>query len=369
VFVCAWPHAARSLRRGAALSWNSFSASTGFDACKLLDVGQNALTSTLPSGLGQIGNSSRLGLSLYDNRFSGTVPASYASLSWLALAYNPLLVGALPMGVNTSKLFAWSGYNGAFYPWSSAAVTTNQGSAPAFSTGYLYGTSIGLDRPLVSILLDIKAAVDPSGAVLSAWSASQLQPCRPWQSGIASYQGQWSGSPVYGSGWRYVSTLTSVAGSAEYCQDVGSSPNTSPTTTAANAALAGGVAALWLQGLGLNGTLPCALGQLRTATTVSLASNGLRGFLPPALVGMSAVTAVNLQLNQLGGSIPAEFGACACAARPVCALATSHAPPRACRVQLPCPGAALSRCRATRSSAAPIPAETPPSSPPPPPPT
>jgi hypothetical protein len=77
---------------GASVSWNTTTASAGFDACVLLDVGQNALGVALPLS-GSSGNA-RMRLSLYDNLFSGPVPASFASLSWLALAYNPLLVGA-----------------------------------------------------------------------------------------------------------------------------------------------------------------------------------------------------------------------------------------------------------------------------------
>ena len=80
----------------------------------------------------------------------------------------------------------------------------------------MYGTSIGLDRPLASILLDIKAALDPRGAVLSSWNASQLQPCRPWTTSPGTI-GQLVTSPGYGGGWRYISTSSAVTSSADYC--------------------------------------------------------------------------------------------------------------------------------------------------------
>ena len=364
-------------RRGPQVAWSNFNASVGFDACTLLDVGQNALTGTLPSSFGSIGTGGKVGLAIYDNLLSGSVPPSFASLSWVALAYNPLLVGALPAGVNSSKLYAWSGNLNGFYAWSAANVIGTSGLAPTYGSGYLYGTSIGLDRPLASILMDLKAAMDPAGASLTAWRGSQLQPCRPWVSGSASFQGQNSALPGYGGGWSYVSTVAS-ASSAEYCQDVGSAPYTSPTTTTTNAALAGGIAALWLQGLSLSGSLPCELGQLKTVNSISLASNSLRGFLPPSLVSLTALSAMNLQLNQLQGSVPAAFGACtACACALACAAllgvcvlpwcshgrrarvaqrcthlaskpaADAHALPRGCAPlaaqQRPCAGAACSR--------------------------
>ena len=48
---------------------------------------------------------------------------------------------------------------------------------PAAQNGWM-GTSIGLDRPLYQLLAAVRAAVDPSGAVLGAtWSPLSQQPC------------------------------------------------------------------------------------------------------------------------------------------------------------------------------------------------
>ena len=275
---------------GSAVSWNNSAVSTaGFDACTLLDVGQNALSGTLPASLSSVGGA--LGVSVYDNLFIGSVPPSYASLSWLCLAYNPQLVGAPPAGVNGSKLFAWSAAQTGFYAWSYVYAATacplcgmppSQAGAGS-GTGFLYGTSIGLDRPLASILLDIKSGVDPSGAALSSWNASQLQPCRPWSNaGVAPFQSALS--PGYGRGWKYVST-SGVTGSAEYCQDWQSGAYyvyTSPTAYATNTQPVGGVAGLWLSNVSLSGTLPVQLQELRTATVVTLSMNSLTGSVPSA---------------------------------------------------------------------------------------
>ena len=136
-----------------------------------------------------------------------------------------------------------------------------------------------MDRPLSIVLQDVRAALDPSGAVLR-WNATQRQPCRPWITSNGVFQGQSSASPGYGGGWTYVSTTTSVVGSAEFCQDVGSAPYVTLAATTTNSAPVGGIAALLLPGLGLSGSLPCQLGQLKTITSLSLASNYITGFLP-----------------------------------------------------------------------------------------
>jgi hypothetical protein len=85
-----------------------FNASAGFDALTRLDMAQNALTGPLPPSLTQVRAPGTLQLSVYDNLLSGTLPSSYASLSWVALAYNPQLVGPLPVAFAAvkTKLYA-----------------------------------------------------------------------------------------------------------------------------------------------------------------------------------------------------------------------------------------------------------------------
>ena len=53
-----------------------------------------------------------------------------------------------------------------------------------------------------------------------------------------------------------------------------------PTTTVANTAQTGGIAGLWLSGLGLTGTLPAALQELLTVRLVTLSRNSLTGNTP-----------------------------------------------------------------------------------------
>ena len=61
---------------------------------------------------------------------------------------------------------------------------------------------------------------------------------------------------------------------------------TAPSSTLpVRADLTGGVGALVLSGLGLNGTLPASLRELRTARWLLLSRNALGGVLPPVGAG------------------------------------------------------------------------------------
>ena len=276
---------------GTAVAWNASlpASSKGFDSTVMLDLSQNRLNSTLPSVLGYLGK--YIGLALFDNLFNGSIPSSYSSLNWVAVAYNPGLVGVLPAGLSaTGKLFAWSSYMYDFYSYSYATAAGGRypyGYPPCkenggYGTGWLYGTSVGLDRPLVNILLDIKAALDPTNSVLTSWNASQLQPCRPFSYNGGSNAAQSASSPGYGQSWKYISTAN-VLNSGEYCQDlqaISITVATSPSASVQNMQLSGGIAALYLNGVSLKGTLPATLQELRTASAVNLARNQLSGSIP-----------------------------------------------------------------------------------------
>jgi hypothetical protein len=161
------------------------------------------------------------------NQFTGTVPPSYAAISNVSLAYNPLLVGPVP------PLLALGSVLG-------SSLNT-------------IGTSLGLDWPLAAILADVRAALDPSGGVLGGWNASaSVQPCAP-------YSGQRSGRLGYGGSWTGVTCSDGTA--------------FAPMT-------------LFLDSLPyLAGTVPLRLRELRTATSIKLQRNPLLGGTLPAAWG------------------------------------------------------------------------------------
>jgi hypothetical protein len=89
-----------------------------FPSLTFLDVSQNALRGSLPPCLGTqpTAIAGRMELSVFDNLFEGTVPASYAALDWVALSYNPYLIGALPANLPIGSLYAWSAYQNKCVP-------------------------------------------------------------------------------------------------------------------------------------------------------------------------------------------------------------------------------------------------------------
>lgn len=175
-------------------------------------------------------------------QLSGTIPAAYTALSWVALSYNVGLYGALPSGFTSSKLYGWGSYQNAYASASAIYSTVSYGAAPMYGSGVLFATSIGLNRSMLSILRDVQAALDPTGVSLAAsWGASELQPCPPWLNNPANYNypNQSVSTPGYGGSWTGVT-----------CSEWDT------TTAAATSTLLGGVQALQLTRLGLNGSLP-----------------------------------------------------------------------------------------------------------------
>ena len=213
------------------------------------------LSGTLPP---ELGNITKLQLSVVDNNITGTVPPSYSSLSWLAAAYNPFLYGAWPSSVPVAGLI--SAVNGSSaYSTSPGGVTTTSPVVPSAGAGCGFGTSIGLDAPLYTILQSVAAALDPSGSLLPSWRTG-WQPCPPYSVTVA----QGAGGTMYGKAWAGVT-----------CAD-------GPSNACTSSNIVGGASQVKLNGLGLNGTLPAALLQLRMMTSLDLSQNALVSSIPPA---------------------------------------------------------------------------------------
>jgi hypothetical protein len=190
------------------------------------------------------------------------------------------------------------------------------------------------------ILRRIGAALDPSGTLLPSW-ANGIQPCLP-----TFGSGQKSTSPGYGQTW---------AGVAGYCLDgafvghpwgaggnpAGARGNTGGWGWGYGAHdprfSIGGIGALVLTGLGLDGTLPVDLRLLRTLTILDLSQNRLTGSIPAAwglpvtwtnyvaqtittgpakivnttrgaALGLLQIIRIDLGRNLLSGTLPPELG-------------------------------------------------------------
>ena len=278
-----------------------------------MDVSRNALTGTLPQSLSSL---SLVGLSVFDNNLAGTIPPSYSSMSYLAASYNPALTGAWP---SASKPYQWSFKGGS--PGPSSYTTTfsinsllpsggpigpaggSNGVGVANGTaGCTFGTSLGFNQPVYSVLQAAAAVLDPGGALGPGWHTG-LQPCPPWsfyRGGV--WYNQSVSSVAYGGSWTGVT-----------CQDW--------CSTSSYSGVIGGVSAIAPVGLGLNGSVPSVLSNLTTLGTsytgltfLDLSRNALTGTLPPSLSALSNTlnaASSGLQLsvfdNNLTGTIPASY--------------------------------------------------------------
>lgn len=125
---------------------------------------------------------------------------------------------------------------------------------------YIYGTSLGLDRPLPSILSDIRAAVNPSLSVLgTAWP---LATSNQW---CPTYSGQPTGRLGTGSAstWLGLSCVDAYSG-----------------VSATTRVVYSGTTTLSLGGQALGGTLPVQLRELRYASYIDVSNTRLSGTIP-----------------------------------------------------------------------------------------
>ncbi|EPS73352.1 hypothetical protein M569_01401, partial [Genlisea aurea] len=115
----------------------------------------------------------------------------------------------------------------------------------------------------VSILMAIKASLDPQNLILNSWSPNATDPCMPSSS---SFEG--------------------IA-----CDGFGQVVNIS------------------LQGKRLAGEIPPEIGQLKALSGLYLHFNELHGVIPREIADLNALTDLYLDVNNLTGDIPPEIGA------------------------------------------------------------
>lgn len=68
------------------------------------------------------------------------------------------------------------------------------------------------------------------------------------------------------------------------------------------------VANISLQGKGLSGKIPAALGELKSLTGLYLHFNALNGKIPQEITSLSQLSDLYLNVNNLSGDIPREIG-------------------------------------------------------------
>lgn len=265
---------------------------------QLLDLGNNALTGTIPFTLQMGADGSTISLS--NNALSGTVPSNMLSSAgdtfYLDLSFNRLT--ALPTSFNYSRTNVFL----------SLASNTISGSIPAT---LLEGTTSATTSLTVDLSGNILSGNIPPSLIASVASA----PSAVTQLYLNLSRNVLTGSlPNFWSSFETGTPLTSVSYDFSYNILQGSlvaAPLVPPNTTAAYSTIR---TIHWALGYNaISGSLPANLvGPLPNLFVFSadLTSNSLIGLLPAQLSGSFAQYAsfsLKLASNQLYGSIPANW--------------------------------------------------------------
>lgn len=123
---------------------------------------------------------------------------------------------------------------------------------------FLICTPTVCENAELKTLIDIKTSIDPHHTFLSSWTVN--------------------GNPCSG-------TFEGVA-----CNEFGKVANIS------------------LQGKGLDGVLPAAIGELKNLSGLYLHFNRLSGEIPKEIAGLTQLTDLYLDVNYFSGSIPEQIG-------------------------------------------------------------
>lgn len=128
----------------------------------------------------------------------------------------------------------------------------------AYPQQRVFSDPIVTKTPL-SLLMSIKASLDPKNLILSSWSANATDPCNGSFEGIA-------------------------------CNELGQVVNIS------------------LQGKDLSGKIPPEIGQLQSLSGLYLHFNKLHGVVPKEIANLTQLSDLYLNVNNLSGVIPTEVG-------------------------------------------------------------
>ena len=275
-----------------------------------LYLGNNALTGAIPAELGQLSNLQAL--DLRGNALTGSIPAELGNLSRLqrlSLGGNEL-TGAIPTELgNLSRLqrlrLAWNELTG--------AIPAELGNLSELRQLYLAANALTGEIPSELGELPNLAVLNLGGNRLTGCIPTALRASAGhYASDLSSLGLPWcEAAPVArtetdravlaalyratdGPNWEYNDNWLSDAPVSEW-SGVDADPN-------------GQVKGLSLEGYGLTGVIPAALGSLANLETLHLGSNNLTGQIPPELGSLAHLELLVLNSNPLTGEIPPELG-------------------------------------------------------------
>ncbi|XP_052194868.1 protein NSP-INTERACTING KINASE 2-like [Diospyros lotus] len=179
----------------------------------------------------------------------------------------------------------------------------------AISTFLLSYPSQALSQPTsqLTILMAIKAALDPQSLYLSSWSATAATPCSGAFEGIAcNDRGQVVNISLQGKGLAgqiplEIGQLKSLSGLYLHFNEL---HGVVPKEIAKLSQLSD----LYLNVNNLSGEIPPEIANMSNLQVLQLCYNKLRGSIPPQLGSLKKLSVLALQYNQLTGAIPATLG-------------------------------------------------------------
>ncbi len=292
----------------------------GFPDLKILWLGNQRITGTIPAALGNI--ITLISLSLIDNNLRGPLPPELSKLSNLGTlqSSNSNLVGKIPpeLGNLPTQASYWLGGNNfeGCHPFNRGHRVQGGINVPACSSGFnpCYGSTAipgWSDTESSSLVADCNVLVEAQNSLRGSLN---------WHTGSLI------------TGWDGISVNTNDSPTQVITLDL-SSRNLSGTIPTALGALTnpqtlrvslpeavrsayssyirGSLAnlqALNLSDNQLSGTIPVELGNLtRTLTTLNLGQNSLTGTVPAWLGDFTKLQTLSLYSNTLTGTIPAQL--------------------------------------------------------------
>ncbi|CAM8914161.1 hypothetical protein QQ045_033588 [Rhodiola kirilowii] len=177
---------------------------------------------------------------------------------------------------------------------------------PIFTLCFFICTAHSILNPELTLLLTIKSSIDPQNKVLSSWTEDS-EPCSGMFEGVACDEnGQVANISLQGKGLSgqipaAIGGLTRLTGLYLHFNELrGEIPKEIATLTM--------LSDLYLNVNNLSGTIPPQIGNMSDLQVLQLCYNKLSGSIPSQLGSLQKLSVLALQSNQLSGSIPASLG-------------------------------------------------------------
>ena len=263
---------------------------------QMLRLPWNALTGAIPPELGQLSN--LRGLYLAGNALTGEIPSELGELPNLAVLTldGNLLTGCIPESLRAPADHYATDLNSLGLPWCEAAPAAR---TPEATPGDRTPES---DRAILETLY--RATDGPNWHRNDNWLSDA--PVSEWSGVDAAPNGQVKGLNLEGNG--LTGQIPAALGNLSGLETLHLGSNNLTGAIPAELGSLAHLELLVLNGNPLTGAIPPELGRLVNLRQLYLNWNELTGAIPPELGDLVNLQSLSLDRNQLTGAIPAELG-------------------------------------------------------------